>query len=104
MKNVNSERGHFIAPFTSINTAPTESAWVELALTELKTFRTRRTEATEEKVLLQRRDNELGQPCIRCVQRHLVDYDSEDPAQTNCRGYEIQDGCWTESLASSGQC
>ncbi|WP_416242116.1 phage tail tube protein, partial [Enterococcus casseliflavus] len=48
MKNVNSERGHFIAPFTNINTPPTESAWVELA-DGIEDISDATTETTEEK-------------------------------------------------------
>lgn len=79
MKNVNSERGHFIAPFTNINTPPTESAWVELA-DGIEDISDATTETTEEKAYY----NGVKTNMVNSVSGAYNvsgDYDSEDKAQ-----------------------
>lgn len=79
MKNVNSERGHFIAPFTNINTPPTESAWVELA-DGIEDISDASTEATEEKSYYNGVTTNLVNR-VSGAYNVSGDYDSEDPAQ-----------------------
>lgn len=79
MKNVNSERGHFIAPFTNINTPPTESAWEELA-DGIEDISDATTESTEEKAYY----NGVKTNIVNSVSGAYNvsgDYDSEDKAQ-----------------------
>ncbi len=79
MKNVNSERGHFIAPFTNITTPPTESAWVELA-DGIEDISDATTESTEEKAYY----NGVKTNTVNSVSGAYDvsgDYDSEDEAQ-----------------------
>lgn len=79
MKNVNSERGHFIAPFTSINTLPTESDWVELA-DGIEDISDASTESTEEKSYYNGVTTNLVNR-VSGAYNVSGDYDSEDPAQ-----------------------
>lgn len=79
MKNVNSERGHFIAPFTNIATPPTEAAWVELA-DGIEDISDATTETTEEKAYY----NGVKTNMVNSVSGAYNvsgDYDSEDKAQ-----------------------
>lgn len=79
MKNVNSERGHFIAPFTNIATPPTEAAWVELA-DGIEDISDATTETTEEKAYY----NGVKTNMVNSVSGAYNvsgDYDSEDRAQ-----------------------
>lgn len=79
MKNVNSERGHFIATFTNIATTPTEAAWVELA-DGIEDISDATTETTEEKAYY----NGVKTNMVNSVSGAYNvsgDYDSEDKAQ-----------------------
>lgn len=79
MKNVNSERGHFIAPFTNVATPPTEAAWVELA-DGIEDISDVSTESTDEKSYYNGVTTNLVNR-VSGAYNVSGDYDSEDAAQ-----------------------
>lgn len=104
MFNVNSKRGHFIAPFTTTSATPSESAWLELGA-GIEDISDSSADSTSERFFY---NGEHSNAVNRVTVAYDVSgvYDATDPAQEMIADMKLKTGIgrkvWHKVVSSDG--